>query len=164
MVRDGCISLDQAAAAAKELMAIADFDPARESVAPYFIDYVNRLAESGTGVTPADPAQDAQATITTLDLDLQQLAAQAIQRQLPSPRRDLQTTRIDAAGSTGCADPRTGNVVAMVGGRDYGKSQLNRARCARQPGSVFKPSLAGSRPRMSPSDVQGRAAGIHLRS
>ena len=50
MVRDGFIPLDQAGAAAKELLTIADFDPARESVAPYFIDYVNRVSESGTGV------------------------------------------------------------------------------------------------------------------
>ena len=35
---------------------------------------------------------------------------------------------------------RTGEIVAMVGGRDYGKSQLNRVSDAmRQPGSVFKP-------------------------
>ena len=45
--------------------------------------------------------------------------------------------------STSCAralDPRTGNVLAMVGGRGYQESQLNRATDAlRQPGSVFKP-------------------------
>ena len=37
-------------------------------------------------------------------------------------------------------DPKTGNVLAMVGGRDYAESQLNRATDARrQPGSTFKP-------------------------
>jgi penicillin-binding protein 1B len=37
-------------------------------------------------------------------------------------------------------DPRTGNILAMVGGRDYAESQLNRATDSRrQPGSVFKP-------------------------
>src|SRR5213080_2708678 len=45
MVRDGFITLEQASAAASEPLAIADFDPARASVAPYFIDYVNRLVE-----------------------------------------------------------------------------------------------------------------------
>src|SRR5207244_12082781 len=34
---------------------------------------------------------------------------------------------------------RTGEIVAMVGGRDYSKSQLNRAEALRQPGSAFKP-------------------------
>src|SRR5438552_3525744 len=43
MARDGFITLDQAANAANEPLLIADFDPARESAAPYLIDYVNRV-------------------------------------------------------------------------------------------------------------------------
>src|SRR6266513_317653 len=56
MVRDGFITLEQASAAANEPLAIADFDPARESVAPYFIDYVNRFVER------THPAGGAQAS------------------------------------------------------------------------------------------------------
>ncbi|HEY8204126.1 MAG TPA: transglycosylase domain-containing protein, partial [Pyrinomonadaceae bacterium] len=67
MVRDGYITLEQAGAAAKEPLLLAAFDPARESSAPYFIDYVNRAVERGTGAPPVDHAQDAHATITTLD-------------------------------------------------------------------------------------------------
>src|SRR6185369_3652615 len=38
------------------------------------------------------------------------------------------------------ADPKTGEILAMIGGRDYGQSQFNRAVVAhRQPGSTFKP-------------------------
>jgi penicillin-binding protein 1B len=36
-------------------------------------------------------------------------------------------------------DPRTGEIKAVIGGRDYGQSQLNHALAHRQPGSVFKP-------------------------
>src|SRR5258708_13144835 len=36
-------------------------------------------------------------------------------------------------------DPRTGEIKAVLGGRDYGQSQLNHALAHRQPGSVFKP-------------------------
>ena len=36
-------------------------------------------------------------------------------------------------------DPKTGEIKALVGGRDYGQSQLNRVVSRRQPGSVFKP-------------------------
>ena len=36
-------------------------------------------------------------------------------------------------------DPRNGEIKALVGGRDYGQSQLNHALAHRQPGSVFKP-------------------------
>jgi penicillin-binding protein 1B len=40
-------------------------------------------------------------------------------------------------------DPRSGEILAMVGGRDYGRSQFNRAVDAhRQPGSAFKPVVA----------------------
>jgi penicillin-binding protein 1B len=153
MVRDRFIPLGQAAAAAKEPLTIADFDPARESVAPYFIDYVNRLDESGTGVRgpqrgsptgvldpPVDQEQDAQATITTLDLDLQRLASQAIQHQLNHLDAIYKPRGLTPQVALVALDPRTGDVLAMVGGRDYGQSQLNRATDARrQPGSVFKP-------------------------
>jgi penicillin-binding protein 1B len=36
-------------------------------------------------------------------------------------------------------DPRSGEIKAVIGGRDYGQSQLNHALAHRQPGSVFKP-------------------------
>ena len=36
-------------------------------------------------------------------------------------------------------DPHTGEIRALVGGRDYGESQLNHAVARRQPGSAFKP-------------------------
>jgi penicillin-binding protein 1B len=36
-------------------------------------------------------------------------------------------------------DPRNGEIKAVIGGRDYGQSQLNHALARRQPGSVFKP-------------------------
>lgn len=140
MVRDGIITLDQAASAANEPLMIAEFDPARESVAPYFIDYVNRVLETGTGVPPVDQAQDAPATITTLDLDLQRIASQAIQRQLDHLDQVYKPRGLTPQVAMVALDPRTGNVLAMVGGRDYGESQLNRATDARrQPGSVFKP-------------------------
>jgi len=45
-------------------------------------------------------------------------------------------------GALLCLDPRTGFVRAMVGGRDFGESQFNRAISARrQPGSAFKPLI-----------------------
>ena len=140
MVRDGFVSLDQAEIAAKEPLKVADFDPGRESVAPYFIDYVDRSDQGGTSVPPVDQAQDAPATITTLDLDLQLLAGQAIQHQLDRLDKIYQPRGLTPQVALVALDPRTGDVLAMVGGRDYGESQLNRATDARrQPGSVFKP-------------------------
>jgi len=140
MVRDGFITLAQAAESAKEPLTISDFDPARESSAPYFIDYVNRLVAGGTGVPPVDQAQDAHATITTLDLDLQRMAEAAIKRQLDRLEAIYKPRGLTPQAALVALDPRTGDVLAMVGGKDYAASQLNRATDARrQPGSVFKP-------------------------
>jgi penicillin-binding protein 1B len=140
MVRDGFIPLDQAASTAKEPLTIADFDPARESAAPYFIDYVNRVSEARASArAPAEKDVDAP-LVTTLDLDLQQFAAQAIQHQLDRLDSVYKPRGLTPQAALVAIDPKTGDVLAMVGGRDYGKSQLNRATDAqRQPGSVFKP-------------------------
>jgi penicillin-binding protein 1B len=140
MVRDGFVPLNQAAAAANEPLTIADFDPARASVAPYFIDYVNRVSEARASArAPTEKDVDAP-LVTTLDLDLQNLAAQALQHQLDHLDAIYQPRGLTPQVALVALDPRTGDVLAMVGGRDYGESQLNRATDARrQPGSVFKP-------------------------
>ena len=157
MVRDGFITLAQAAASAKESLTIADFDPARESSAPYFIDYVNRVSEARasarareqgaetrpSGRVQSDEKNDPETnrpTITTLDLDLQRMAEAAIKRQLDRLEAIYKPRGLTPQAALVALDPRTGDVLAMVGGKDYAASQLNRATDARrQPGSVFKP-------------------------
>jgi len=137
MVRDGYITLAQAADAAKEPLVMSEFDPAKESAAPYFIDYVNRMTERDPGV---DHAQDEHVTITSLDLDLQQMATEALKKQLARLDEVYKPRGLTPQAALVALDPRTGEIMAMVGGRDYGDSQLNRATDAqRQPGSVFKP-------------------------
>ena len=99
------------------------------SLAPHFVDYVNRLAES-----------ENQRVYTTIDLELQQAAEKALKRQLD--RLDTLYANRDSKPQAALValDPHTGNILAMVGGRDYAESQLNRATDAsRQPGSTFKP-------------------------
>ena len=109
------------------------------SDAPYFADYV----QSQLGDIIAGPGVTEHLRIyTTIDLDLQRAAYAAITKQLASLDK-IQSKRFPA-GTVQAAlvamNARTGEVVAMVGGRDYSKSQLNRAVDAnRQPGSVFKP-------------------------
>ena len=140
MLRDGFITPDQATAATNEPVTVADFDSARETVAPYFIDYVNRLLKAGQGSSPTEQAQDAAATVTTLDLDLQKIASEAIKHQLDRLDQTYKSRGVRPQAALVALDPKTGNVLAMIGGRDYAESQLNRAVDARrQPGSVFKP-------------------------
>ena len=164
MARDGFITLDQAANAAQEPLVIADFDPARESAAPYFIDYVNRVyaeerrhpasslqteideANSGSETRGADkisadhPHDVGAPIVTTLDLDLQHIGAQSIKHQLDHLDETYKSRGLRPEAALVALDPKTGNVLAMIGGRNYAESQLNRATDAkRQPGSVFKP-------------------------
>ncbi len=77
------------------------------------------------------------AVYTTLDADLQLAAERAVQGGLAKLRLP------GAEAALVAIDPRTGEILAMVGGHDYGASQFNRAAEARrQPGSAFKPIVA----------------------
>src|SRR4029450_8382691 len=73
---------------------------------------------------------------TTFIPEIQEAAERAVEgglRRLNS--KDLQAALV-------AIDPRTGDILAMVGGRDFRQSQFNRAaRSRRQPGSAFKPLL-----------------------
>lgn len=71
---------------------------------------------------------------TTLDQKLQTIAEQAVKDTIP------ETTNIQTALIS--MNPKTGEVAALVGGKDYKESQFNRAtQASRQPGSTFKPFL-----------------------
>lgn len=139
MATSGYISQDSADEAIEEPLAIVQ--RALESEAPYFVDYVGQqLADLYPGLTTTtDEAVD---VYTTLDLHYQRLALDAVRDGLASvdkllARRKL-TERAEAALIA--IDPRTGDILAMVGGRFYNRSQFNRAVTSRrQPGSVFKP-------------------------
>ena len=111
--------------------------------APYFTDYVRQELEAHYG-DDAFRTHDAR-IFTSLDLTLQRLAERAITRGLerleaarPKLRGADDAHRLQAA--LVALDPATGQVRALVGGRDYQASQYNRATLARrQPGSAFKP-------------------------
>ena len=132
------MSADAAERAIKE--PLAPVARALDAEAPYFVDFVGQaLAEQFPAVTQTTEAVD---VYTTLDLHLQRLAQDAVTSgiakvdQLLSRRR---RGRVPQAALI-AVDPRTGDILAMVGGRSYNQSQFNRAVSAsRQPGSVFKP-------------------------
>ncbi|MFN2530497.1 MAG: transglycosylase domain-containing protein [Pyrinomonadaceae bacterium] len=109
------------------------------SDAPYFADYVqNQLGDMIAGAGAADHLR----IYTTIDMDLQRAAYAALTKQLTALDK-IEAKRFEPGtlqAALVAMNARTGEIVAMVGGRDYSKSQLNRAADAlRQPGSVFKP-------------------------
>lgn len=140
MRRAGAISDAQyAEAIAQPVVAIKSTGLRR---ARYFTDYVIAQVKKTPG---ASGNLQGLKVFTTLDPELEELARQSIVDNLVRLEKSHSRLRrhdpADKLESTLVSiDPRTGGIVAMVGGRDYGASQYNRAVDAeRQPGSAFKP-------------------------
>ena len=136
MADAGYISSVMAERAAGEPLAAT---PARRHAdAPYFVDFVRRvLASTEPAVSHARAPVDIH---TTLDLHLQLLAQEAVERGLARVDGARAERRQAAEVALIAADPTTGDILAFVGGRSYRHSQFNRAvNARRQPGSVFKP-------------------------
>jgi penicillin-binding protein 1A len=104
--------------------------PAGKSRQPYFAEYVKQqlVPYYGSGTVFGAGLK----IYTSIDLDIQRLAEDAIKKLLPD--------RHGPAASLVAIDPRDGRVLAMVGGRNFHKSQFNLAvQGERQAGSAFKP-------------------------
>lgn len=108
--------------------------------APYFVDAVLReVEEAGVAHLP-----EGLRINSTLDPMIQQAAAQSLEKglaKLEAAHPHL-TASVESVvqGAVVVLDPKTGSVLALVGGRDYRRSQFNRAvQARRQPGSLFKP-------------------------
>ena len=104
--------------------------PGTRGDAPYFTNYVTDqlVAEYGAGKVFGGGLK----VRTTIDLSLQLKAREAIESVLRNPD--------GPAGALVAIDPRSGEVKAMFGGRDFRESQFNlAAQAKRQPGSAFKP-------------------------
>jgi penicillin-binding protein 1B len=121
--------------------------------APYFVDMVkDHLLDK---YSENELLSENFRVYTTLDPALQHAAAAAVDAGMKNVdtllAKKYDKWRREAAkkGSTEpipqaqvalvALDPRTGEIKAVIGGRDYGQSQLNHALARRQPGSVFKP-------------------------
>ena len=115
------------------------------SNARYFLDLLRRQLPE---IYDADLlSADGLEIHSTLDPRLQRAAARALREGLEDVEERLGLSSGDGRGAgaplQGCIvvlRPQTGEILALVGGRDYGLSQFNRCVDARRPvGSVFKP-------------------------
>jgi penicillin-binding protein 1B len=123
------------------------------SEAPYFIDMVKDhlldkysenelLSENFRVYTTLDPALQhaAAAAIDAGMKNVDALLATRYERWRTQKAKKKTSENIPQVQVALVAlDPRTGEIKAVIGGRDYGQSQLNHALARRQPGSVFKP-------------------------
>ena len=129
---EGFITAEQEQAARRARIRVRPYPEATEVTAGYAKDYLRQQFRDHFG---GDHPPDWEVH-TTFVPDLQEMAERAVSDGL---RRfgdaDLQAALV-------AIDPRTGDILAMVGGRDFRQSQFNRAsRSRRQPGSAFKPLL-----------------------
>ncbi|MBP2634116.1 MAG: mtgA 3 [Firmicutes bacterium] len=134
MVKYGYIDSLSASKARTTEIKVANRQTTTTTPASYFTDYVVQHLIDKYG---ADAVyKDGLKVYTTLDLDMQSKAEQAMQ-QLPTSQTTENGIK-QPQGALIAIEPHTGHIKAMVGGR--GNDQFNRAVLAeRQPGSAFKP-------------------------
>src|SRR5271163_2734149 len=153
MVENGVITRDQATKAKATPLKLAPPN-VEASDAPYFVDMVRDTVVSR--LNEREINEQEYRIYTTLDPDLQKAAAQAVETgmQLVDDQVTKMRTKRTKVGkkfettvmpgpqaqvALVAMDPHTGEIKALVGGRNYGTSQLNHALAKRPTGSIFKP-------------------------
>jgi penicillin-binding protein 1B len=147
MVETGAITASEAARAKAErlLLAPPNIDA---SEAPYFVDLVHDQLVQRIG--DQDLSHQSLRIYTSLDPDLERAASEAVEIGMRNVdeivRKQHKTPKGEKPGpitypqvSLIAINPHTGQVLALVGGRNYGVSQLNHAVAKRPTGSIFKP-------------------------
>jgi membrane peptidoglycan carboxypeptidase len=132
MVENHYITKAEADAAYATKLTI--YPPTNHFEAPHFVDYVLQTLRTQFHIQPSD--RKGYRVYTSLDLNLQHMAEQVVRDQIA--QKGNYYNFHDAALVS--MDPKTGEILAMVGGNDYNRpgGQINMANTPRQPGSTFK--------------------------
>ena len=148
MVENHVIPLEAAQAAKKAPLRLVS-SGLNTGAAPYFVDMVKDhlldrfpepelVSQSFRIYTTLDPALQRAAT-AAVEIGMKNVDALLARRYARQRKKQPNEPVPEPQVAMVVLDPRTGEIKALVGGRDYGQSQLNRALARRQPGSVFKP-------------------------
>ncbi|MGA2807668.1 MAG: PBP1A family penicillin-binding protein [Terracidiphilus sp.] len=145
MVETGAITKDQAERAKSEPLHLSA-QSVDASEAPYFVDLVHEQLNQKLG--ERDFNREGLRIYTSLDPDLQRAAADAVEVGMKNvdalvdkahahrkPGETVQYPQVTLVA----LNPHTGQVLALIGGRNYGNSQVNHAVAKRPTGSIFKP-------------------------
>ncbi|HOK05855.1 MAG TPA: PBP1A family penicillin-binding protein [Syntrophales bacterium] len=139
MYEDGYITQQERERALNTPLVLRSVRP-KEKIAPYFVEEVRRyiLSRYGSDVLYKEGLE----VYTTLNISMQKAARDAVERGLRELEDRQKYERGLVQGALLAMDARTGAIKAMVGGRDFTKSEFNRAtQSRRQPGSAFKPFI-----------------------
>ncbi|MEH2241559.1 transglycosylase domain-containing protein [Nostoc sp.] len=134
MQEDKVITPEQRQAAVQEPLTLKSSLPKRVQVeSPYFTSYIQK--ELPKYVSPNVLTSGGLVVETTLNPTWQKVAEEAVAKTLRNQGRWENFKQ----GAMVAIDPRSGEIKAMIGGKDFGKNQFNRVTQAqRQPGSTFK--------------------------
>lgn len=144
LMRENGYITDRDYALACQAQIVTPRGAAQSLEAPYFVDLVNDTLQNQFQDT--DYRNTGFRVYTTLDMRLQRLAADAVRDGMESVDQLIRKQRRfkgqkppEPQVALIAIDPHTAEVKALVGGRNYGVSQLNHVLALRQPGSIFKP-------------------------
>ena len=139
MVEDKYITQAEMDKAINVRLKLRDIKP-KDKVAAYFVEHIRRYVQEKYG---ADVLyKEGLSIYTTLNLAAQKAARDALEKGLTELEGREKYKRGLVQGALYCMDVKTGAIRAMVGGRDFNKSEFNRAtQSRRQPGSAFKPLI-----------------------
>lgn len=144
MVRNHYLTQEQADAAAAEKLTLKNGMRSPYGSIGWFVDYVKAIVQDEYGQEML--YQGGLRIYTTIDLKLQAAALSAVQKVWDQAKKDkvfVESDR-DSLGvfqpqvGVVSVDPRTGYILAMVGGTNYDETNFNRVLAPRQPGSTFK--------------------------
>ncbi len=139
MVEDGYISEAEKNRVLQTPLLLRSIRP-NDRVAAYFIENIRRYIQGKYGSDVL--YKEGLEVYTTLDIRIQQAARDAVERGLQELETRQGYAPHSVQGALLCMDARTGAIRAMVGGRDFSKSEFNRTtQSRRQPGSAFKPII-----------------------
>lgn len=141
MVETGALTAAESERAQGEPLKLAPQN-VDASEAPYFVDLVHEQLSQRLG----DTTQSGTLRIyTSLDPDLQRAASEAVTAGMVNVDAEVRRNHhgneplVYPQVALVALNPHTGQVLALVGGRNYGQSQLDRAVSKRPTGSIFKP-------------------------
>lgn len=139
MVEDGYITSQEKEAAMKAPLRLRSIKP-KDKIAPYFVENVRRyiLEKYGSDVLYKEGLE----IYTTLNINMQKAARDAVARGMAELEERQGYPKGSAQGAFLSMEAASGAIKAMVGGRNFVKSEFNRAtQSRRQPGSAFKPLI-----------------------
>ncbi|MDO9229499.1 MAG: PBP1A family penicillin-binding protein [Syntrophales bacterium] len=139
MLEDGYLTQRERNRALSTVIKLRSIKP-KDKVAAYFIENIRRYIQEKYGSDVL--YKEGLEVYTTLNIQMQKAARDAVEQGLKEMEERENYEKGQVQGALFAMDSKTGAILAMVGGRNFQRSEFNRAtQSRRQPGSAFKPLI-----------------------